>query len=128
MQAVIPVWDLLGWLGSDEVVVVDCRGDEEWLRWPVQIPGALRMRLVEILEAPWILPDDELIVLYDGTGTSPTLRRAFQILSLAGRTPATLEGGLLAWLAAGFPTERRGRPISEQTSDEPQLLAAEGPG
>ena len=128
MHAVIPPWDLLGRLGSDEVVVVDCRNDEEWERWPVQLPGALRMPLVEILETPWVLPDDELIVLYDATGRSPTLRRAVQVLILAGRNPATLEGGLLGWLGAGFPTERPGTRIFEATRDEAQLSAAEGHG
>ena len=129
MHAVIPAWDLLGRLGSDElVVVVDCRGSEEWERWPVQIPGALRFTLVEILETPWVLPDDELIVLYDATGTSPTVRRAYSVLNLAGRTAAVLDGGLLSWLAAGFPTERRGARISEPTGEQTEVIAAESHG
>ena len=128
MHAVIPPWDLLGRLGSDEVVVVDCRSSEEWERWPAQIPGALRLTLVEILETPWVLPDDELIVLYDGAGASPTVRRAYSILTLAGRTAAVLDGGLLAWLAGGFPTERRGARIAEKTREQPELVAAEGHG
>jgi rhodanese-related sulfurtransferase len=128
MHAVIPSWDLLGRLGSDEVVVVDCRSSEEWDRWPVQIPGALRLTLVEILETPWVLPDDELIVLYDGSGESPTVRRAYYVLTLAGRTAAVLDAGLLGWIAGGFPTERRGARITEKTREKPELLAAESHG
>ena len=124
MEAVIPAWDLLSRLGNDDVVVVDCRSADESERWPVQIPGALRMTLPEVLEAPWVLPDDELIVLCNATGEGPLLRRAFHVLAYAGRTPAVLEGGLHAWIAEGFPTEQLGARVSGTRSTEPELSAA----
>jgi rhodanese-related sulfurtransferase len=129
MEAVIPTWDLLGRLGNEDVVVVDCRSTEESERWPLQIAGALRMTLPEILEAPWVLPDDELIVLCNATGEGSLLRRAFHVLSYAGRTPAILQGGLHRWIAEGFPTEQLGARLSSTRSREPELsTAVEGHG
>jgi rhodanese-related sulfurtransferase len=129
MEAVIPAWDLLGRLGNDDVVVVDCRSPEEAERWPLQIAGALRMTLAEILESPWVLPDDELIVLCNSTGEGSLLRRAFHVLAYAGRTPAILVGGLHAWITEGFPTEQLRPRVSNTRSTEPELsAAAEGHG
>ena len=98
---------LLAHLGEDEVVVVDCRSDAERERLPVQIPGAIHMSCEEIHASPLVLPDDELIVLYDAEGVSPGCRRAGRILELAGRSVAILDGGLRGWLQHGYPTETR---------------------
>ncbi len=105
MESSIPGLDVLELLGDDEVVVVDCRSRDEWGFVPLQIPGALRMGLEEILEAPDALPDDELIVLCDGTD-GPRARRAWRALLLAGRTAVCLRGGLRDWIRRGYPTEQ----------------------
>lgn len=118
MSEGIPPWELLGRLGDDDVVVVDCRADEDFAQLPAQIPGAVRMSCEEIREAPWTLPDDELIVLYDGTHDSFRPRMAARFLRRAGRRAVVLEGGLRAWLSEGYPAvspdERRVLPDSER--------------
>jgi rhodanese-related sulfurtransferase len=104
---VISSRSLMARLGEDEVVVVDCRSDEDWSALPLQIPGAIRMSCDEIHATPLVLPDDELIVLYDHDGASAACRRAIRILQAAGRSAAALEGGLRGWVGMGFPTEGR---------------------
>ncbi|MBX5480882.1 MAG: rhodanese-like domain-containing protein [Myxococcaceae bacterium] len=104
MEPSVAAWDLVERLGDDEVVVVDIRRPEDSRRVPLQIPGAIRMTLQEIHDSPHTLPDDELIVLYDGDGGF-LARRALRILQLAGRSAAILEGGLQKWLSGGYPTE-----------------------
>jgi rhodanese-related sulfurtransferase len=101
--------DLLIRLGDDEVLVLDCRPEDDWCHRDVQVPGALRMNVAEIAASAHILPDDELIVLYDcGRGaTSTDVRRAYRILRMRGLDPIILDGGLHSWIAHGFPTERR---------------------
>jgi rhodanese-related sulfurtransferase len=112
MESSIPGLDVLELLGDDEVVVVDCRSREDWRFVPLQIPGALRMGLEEILESPSALPDDELIVLCDGTDGTRA-RRAWRALLLAGRTAVCLRGGLREWIRRGYPTEEiTSRPAS----------------
>ncbi len=98
---------LLARLGEDELVVVDCRSVAERQLLPIQIPGAIQMTCEEIHASPLVLPDDELIVLYDQDGPSAGIRRAMRILELAGRSALALEGGLRGWLQHGFPTETR---------------------
>lgn len=105
MSVLIAPWELVGRLGEEEVVVVDCRSQEEWTLLPVQIPGALWMPVEEIRASPWTLPDDELIVLYDGSTDGPRARAAQRILRHCGRRSVYLDGGLSAWLALGFPIE-----------------------
>ena len=123
MEAAIPSWDLLSRLGDEDVVVVDCRSLDEAERWPIQIPGSLRMTLQEIVDAPWALPDDELIVLFDANGNGSALRRAHQVLIHSGRSAVMLLEGLRGWLAAGFPTERMpdgyARGFSSSSASQP---------
>src|SRR5688572_3157832 len=40
--------DLLRCLGDDEILVLDCRRDEDWTAFDAHIPGALRMSWSEI--------------------------------------------------------------------------------
>src|SRR5688572_16826584 len=57
--------ELLRRLSDDEVLVLDCRGDRDWHRFEVHIPGALRVPLEELPDCAEVLPDDELIVVCD---------------------------------------------------------------
>ncbi len=100
---------LMASLGEDEVVVVDCRDDAGFDTLPLLIPGALRMSCEEIHATPLVLPDDELIVLYDADGVTTRCRRAIRILELAGRRAMGLEGGLRGWISHGYPTESGGQ-------------------
>ena len=96
---------LMASLGEDEVVVVDCRDEAGFVALPLLIPGAVRMSCEQIHATPMVLPDDELIVLYDSEGVTSRCRRAERILELAGRRAAALEDGLRGWISRGYPTE-----------------------
>ena len=97
--------DLLLRLGDDEVLVLDCRPDDQWHSMDVQIPGALWISPEELVHAAQSLPDDELIVVYS-TSRDAHARRACRMLRLRGFDAVVLEGGLRAWISQGFPTER----------------------
>ncbi|MBJ6764343.1 rhodanese-like domain-containing protein [Myxococcaceae bacterium JPH2] len=106
MEPTIIIDELYARLGDEDVLVLDCRGAEDWARFESQIPGALRMTAAEIAVDLEILPDDELIVLCgcaeDGADTWELCR----LLRARGRDAVCLSGGLLAWMGAGYPTER----------------------
>lgn len=110
MEPSIDCRDLFLKLGDDEVLVLDCRDESDWERYQFQIPGALRMTLRELREAAHSLPDDELIVLCGLAEDGADVKRAYRQLRLRGRTAVRLEGGLRAWVANGFPTERTHGP------------------
>jgi rhodanese-related sulfurtransferase len=97
--------DLLLRLGDDEVLVLDCRPDDQWHSLDVRIPGALWIASEELVHAAQALPDDELIVVY-GTSRDTHARRACRMLRLRGFDAVMLDGGLSAWISLGFPTER----------------------
>jgi rhodanese-related sulfurtransferase len=92
-------------LGDDELLVLDCRDDDDWTGFGVHIPGALRMTVEELAQSAQMLPDDELIVVC-GNSDGKDCRRAYRLLSLSGRDVVCLKGGLAAWVTSGYPTER----------------------
>jgi rhodanese-related sulfurtransferase len=98
--------DLLHLLGDDEVLIIDCRGEEGWSRVDRHIPGALRMSLQDVLEFAGSLPDDELIVLCGEDNANRECLRVARWLRLQGFDAVALEGGLEQWLHFGFPTDR----------------------
>lgn len=105
MEPVIDSRDLYLRLGDDELLVIDCREEEDWVVSPFRIPGALRMPLAELSEAAHALPDDELIVLCGASHDCSDARRAWRILRLHELDAVCLSGGLPAWVRAGYPTE-----------------------
>jgi rhodanese-related sulfurtransferase len=105
MEPVIDSRDLYLRLGDEELLVIDCREEEDWAANPFRIPGALRMPLAELSEAAHALPDDELIVLCGALHDGSDARRAWRILRLHERDAVCLHGGLPAWIGAGYPTE-----------------------
>jgi rhodanese-related sulfurtransferase len=98
--------DLFVRLGDDEILVIDCRDEDEWSCYELQIPGALKMTVSELFEFADALPDDELIVLCDFSQDGVDSRRAARLLRLRGRDAVCLRGGLRAWISQGYPTER----------------------
>ena len=92
---------------AEEILVLDCRSDDDWYSHDVQIPGALRITLEELAEAARCLPDDELIVICS-LARDAISRRACRMLRLRGLDAVILEGGLRAWISQGFPTEAGG--------------------
>ncbi len=111
--------ELLARLGDDEVLILDCRTDDEWNEFEFHIPGALHMSLSDLAEHAHVLPDDELIVLCGWDRDGADARRAHRLLQMRGRDALCLEGGLRAWVATGYPTEghhgdrRVGDPVAE---------------
>ena len=113
MEPTIHCRDLLLRLGDEEVLVIDCRPDDQWHALDVQIPGALWISAQELVHAAHSLPDDELIVVY-GTARDAHVWRACRMLRLRGFDAVVLDGGLSTWISMGFPTERAlaARPMS----------------
>ncbi len=106
----MPASELLQRLGDDELLVLDCRTLEDWMAFDIHIPGSLRMSLAELVDAGHELPDDELIVVVGWSADGSDARKARRILRLRGRDAVCLEGGLRAWVGAGYPIERHGQP------------------
>jgi rhodanese-related sulfurtransferase len=102
-------------LGDDEVLVLDCREPEDWLRCGLHVPGALWMTFEEILRDVAVLPDDELIVVCGCASDGSDARRVFRLLRRLGFNVVCLEGGLQEWLTQGLPTECR---VSEVMASE----------
>jgi rhodanese-related sulfurtransferase len=92
-------------LGDEDVLVVDCRDEQEWIHYQFHIPGALRMSYEELVQDARILPDDELIVLCGCAEGAEDMYRAYHWLRRRGLAVVCLEGGLQAWLSKGLPTE-----------------------
>lgn len=105
MEPSIQCAELFDHLADEEVLVLDCRSEAEWNRQRMHIPGALWMTIEELADAVPSLPDDELIVLCDGSSDGSDSRRACRLLRLCGRDAVFLQGGLPAWVRGGFPTE-----------------------
>jgi rhodanese-related sulfurtransferase len=110
MEPSIPCWQLLLRLGEDELLVLDCRPREERGALAVQIPGALTVTEQELDEDPDLIPDDELVVIYDGEQDGHLARQMWRRLHRHGRSAVWLRGGIEAWVAAGYPVEPAGRP------------------
>lgn len=106
MEPRIDARDLFLRLGDDELLVIDCRSEEEWESQPLHIPGAMRMTYAELCEAAHILPDDELIVLCGAHADDEDAHQAWRVLRLRGRPAVCLHGGLAAWMEQGYPVER----------------------
>lgn len=95
-------------LEDEELLVVDCRHDDDWQQLPRHIPGALRMSVIDLFQLAHVLPDDEFIVLVGTSERSDDSELARRILQRRGREAVCLQGGLEAWLQAGLPTELHG--------------------
>lgn len=129
MEPCIDCSELFMRLGDDEVLVLDCRDLEEWNRFELQIPGALKMSVQEVSQLAHVLPDDELIVVCGCAPDGSDARRASRLLRMRGRMAVTLTGGLRAWIEHGYPTERyERRGVARAPRNEPtplQLAVAE---
>ncbi|MFL5346511.1 MAG: rhodanese-like domain-containing protein [Hyalangium sp.] len=106
MELRIPCAELYLRLGDDDVLVLDCRSPDNWEQVEFHIPGSLRMTPEEVAQELFILPDDELIVLCGCAEDWENVLRLCQLLHLQGRNAVCLDGGIQAWVADGFPTER----------------------
>lgn len=110
-------------LGDDEILVIDCREEDDWSCYELQVPGALKMGVAEIYEFAHALPDDELIVLCGCAADGSDSRRASRLLRLRGRDAVCLRGGLQAWISQGYPTERYFPRTPRVAQAPPEILA-----
>ena len=89
----------------DSSVLLDARNDAELGSQPRLVPGALRAPYEHVQQWSRALPRTRPIVAYssDGGGASVLLADA---LTTMGYPATALEGGMEAWMRAGYPTIR----------------------
>lgn len=105
MNARMPCAELYVRLEDDEVLVLDCREHQDWLRYGQHVPGALWMTFEEILQDLSVLPDDELIVVCGCAPDGSDARRVCRLLHRLGFDVVCLDGGLQEWVTQGMPTD-----------------------
>lgn len=112
---------LAGQLGSDELLIVDLCGEENWARG--HLPGAVHVMPAELVSgvkpATGRLPDKgrlealfarigyepgKRIVAYDDEGGGWAGRFIWTLDVIGHASAALLNGGLVAWVREGFPT------------------------
>jgi rhodanese-related sulfurtransferase len=89
----------------DSPVLVDVRSEEQRAAQPRVIPGALCKQPQDVQAWAQTLPYSSGVVVYSVSGDEKEGVVANALSSL-GRVTRQLEGGLDAWLAAGYPTVR----------------------
>jgi rhodanese-related sulfurtransferase len=108
MNATITVHELQQLIVSGSVSLIDVLLPEDFAcRHIVGAGNACVYEMVFLERVSECVTDpDRTVVVYDDCGTTLTARTAKEKLERAGyRNVAILEGGLQAWLAAGFPLE-----------------------
>ena len=94
---------------ADEApVVVDVRLKYPYEHSTVMLPGAVRLAPVDF--DPSSLPRDREIVAYDSDPEEVVSARVVAALLRRGYRAAALEGGIVDWMAAKFPTESKQAP------------------
>ncbi len=70
------------------------------------IPGALNIPIKRIQLNPGYVPDDKPVILYCEEGSEGSAsQKGAQLLREHGHQVQVLEGGLNAWVDAGYPIE-----------------------
>lgn len=108
MKATVTVHELQELITAGSITLIDVLLPEDFAGR--HIPGARSACVYEMVFLDRIAecePDrDAAIIVYDESGETLTARTAKEKLERAGyRNVAILEGGLQAWLAAGYPLE-----------------------
>jgi len=105
--------DLNDMLGNKTATVVDVRGWHDFQQ--AHIIGAVNAPYNSIDKAG--LPKDGALVLYCGNDSCPLSHLAAKTLDGLGYAKvAVLEGGISAWLAAGFPVETSAGVVQSKVS------------
>ena len=110
MKATIAADELLQLISSGSVCLIDVLLPEDFAcRHIAGAENACVYEMVFLERIAECVPDrDRAVVVYDDSGTTLAARTAREKLERAGyRNVAILEGGLQAWLAAGFAVESR---------------------
>ena len=93
-----------GWLERGEAVLIDVREPQEWTQ--ARIPGAVLLPLSGFDPAAVEVPPGKKLVFHCRSGVR--CGSAAALLAASGLAPRDtpihrLEGGILAWIAAGLP-------------------------
>jgi len=89
----------------DSPVLIDVREESEFLATPRLIPGAVHVRPEAIDEWAHCLPTMRRVAVYDTRGTGAS-HAVIDTLISRGHPAVIVDGGLDAWLRAGFATVR----------------------
>ncbi len=106
MQSTIGVQDLSRHLTEDgKLRVIDIRDGDAY--GAGHIPGALHIPLLRLQYKPDLVPNDRPVVIYAGSSeedqqSCASAARTLEDLNIRAQV---LEGGLPAWVAAGFALE-----------------------
>lgn len=86
------------------LVILDVREESEWNRG--HLPGAIQLgRGILERDIERLIPDaDQEIILYCSGGFRSALA-ADNLLKMGYTRPVSMNGGMKAWLAAGFPVD-----------------------
>lgn len=93
--------ELLEWVGSGRVTVIDVRPPEEYAGG--HIPAAVSIPLDELAERLAELPDDQDIVAYCRGAFCVLAHEAVRLLTGHGRSARRLADGMLEWRLAALP-------------------------
>ena len=99
--------------GADAPVVVDVRLKYPYEHSTVKLPGALRLSPASADASSFdasSLPRDREVVAYDSDPEEVVSARVVAALIRHGYRAAALEGGIVGWMAAKFPTESKQAP------------------
>ena len=87
--------------------VIDLRDGDDY--GAGHIPSALNIPYLRLRYSPGFIPDSEPIVLYTGGDDPQQDQEAYdesvRLLSEQGIQASVLEGGMAAWVKAGYPIE-----------------------
>jgi rhodanese-related sulfurtransferase len=86
-----------------DAVIVDVREDDELAR--LRVPGTIHIPMSAFVERIGELPEGEVHVLCRSGARSG---RVAAYLEQQGHEAVNVDGGILAWQAAGLPTEGDG--------------------
>ena len=89
---------------GETLVILDVREESEWNRG--RLPGAIQLgRGILERDIERLVPDaNQEIILYCSGGFRSALA-ADNLLKMGYTRPVSMDGGIQAWLAAGFPVD-----------------------
>lgn len=120
--------DLAAQLGSDDILIIDCDAAEVSIGRP-HIPGAVQMQihpyLRDVETNKGVLPPEQAteilsgmgvgngrrVVCYDSQGGVLAARTWWVLWYYGYENTAVLNGGLIAWVAEGYPLEKEWQPL-----------------
>ena len=111
-------------LGSaDAPLIVDCRGEEAFSRDQCMLPAAIRVPIAAVATH---VRDNRPVVTYCSEGHASS-QNAASALRAQGVAARHLEGGIVAWQAAGLVTVRKRPDFGVPSADGSRWVTRERP-